>query len=93
MGSSLSLTPINLSICMFVSAACCCMINVVSNMCVLKLYNGDNQDYWVQLLHLIFGAGGLVGPFVVIEFHEHSFFVLGLLFLTCIPMYFILRAP
>jgi hypothetical protein len=69
MGSSLSLTPINLSICMFVSAACCCMINVVSNMCVLKLYNGDNQDYWVQLLHLIFGAGGLVGPFVVIKFH------------------------
>lgn len=53
---------------MFVSAACCCMINVVCNMCILKLFAGDNQDYWVQLLHLIFGAGGLVGPFIIINF-------------------------
>ncbi len=44
------------------------MINVVTNMCILKLYAGDNQDYWVQLLHLIFGAGGLFGPFVIINF-------------------------
>lgn len=67
-GSSLSLNFINLAVCMFVCAACCCMINVVSNMCVLKLFAGENQDYWVQLLHLIFGAGGLVGPFIIIKF-------------------------
>lgn len=92
-GSSLSLSTINLAICMFISAACCCMINVVSNMCILKLYAGDNQDFWVQLLHLIFGAGGLVGPFIIIKFHEHSFFVLGLLFLSCIPIFYLLKAP
>ena len=67
-GSSLSLESLNLAICMFLSAACCCMMNVVTNMCILKLYAGDNQDYWVQLLHLIFGAGGLFGPFVIINF-------------------------
>lgn len=38
--SSYSLTFYNLSFCMFVSAACCCMISIVSNMCVLKLYAG-----------------------------------------------------
>jgi fucose permease len=92
-GSSLSLNPINLAVCMFISAACCCMINVVSNMCVLKLFSGDNQDYWIQLLHLVFGAGGLVGPFIIIKFHEHSFFILGLMFISSIPLFYFLKAP
>lgn len=53
---------------MFVGAACCCMINVVSNMCVMKLYAGPDQDYWIQLLHLVFGGGGLIGPLIIIKF-------------------------
>ncbi len=66
--SSLSLSFLNLGITMFLGAACCCMINVVCNMCIMKLHAGPDQDYWIQLLHLIFGGGGLIGPIIIIKF-------------------------
>jgi hypothetical protein len=59
----------------------------------MKLHAGPDQDYWIQLLHLIFGGGGLIGPLIIIKFQEHSFFIIGLLFLTSIPVFYMLHAP
>ena len=66
--SSFSLTFWNLFLTMFVCAACSCMLNILCNLCVFELFAGPDQDYWLQMLNLFFGIGGLVGPIVVIMF-------------------------
>jgi hypothetical protein len=45
------------------------MMNVLSNLCLFELFTGDDQDYWIQLLNLFFGVGGLIGPAFVIYYH------------------------
>ena len=91
--SSFSMSFINLAITMFISAACCCMMNVITNLCIFKLFIGDRQDYWVQLIHLVFGIGGLVGPMIVISYEHKGMLVIGIVFmLTMIPIWF-LKSP
>ena len=91
--SSLSISFWNLSITMFIAASGCIMLNILCNLCIFELFAGDNQDYWIQLINLFFGVGGLIGPFIVIEFREAAMKTIGILFLfTLIPFYF-LRSP
>lgn len=78
---------------MFIAAICCCMLNVLSNLCILGLFAGDKQDYWIQMINLFFGIGGLLGPMLVIEYEEHSMRYLGIIFFfTLIPFGF-LKSP
>ena len=91
--SSLSLNFLNLVITMFLGAACCCIINVTCNVCTMHIYKGDGQDYWIQLLHTIFGLGGLIGPFLVAVAGAKSYFVLGLLLALSSFLYIILEGP
>jgi hypothetical protein len=53
---------------MFIAGTCCCMMNILSNLCIFELFPGEGQDFWLQLINLFFGIGGLIGPFFVIIF-------------------------
>lgn len=64
--SSMSLSFFNLTICMFFAALCACSISIITNLCIFKIFIGDRQDFWIQLIHTVFGIGGLVGPFLAI---------------------------
>jgi hypothetical protein len=66
--SSLDFGFFNLAITMFIAGTCCCMMNILSNLCIFELFPGEGQDFWLQLINLFFGIGGLVGPFFVIIF-------------------------
>lgn len=85
--STVSINFWNLSLTMFVGGSCCCIINIVCNSCVIKLYANQKQDYWIQLLHTIFGVGGLLGPFLVSFFGLKSYFILGLLLFILFPVF------
>jgi len=58
----------NLFITMLIAAAASCMLNILSNLCIFELFTGADQDYWIQMINLFFGIGGLVGPMIVIEY-------------------------
>ena len=92
MVSTMSFSFWNLSLSFFVGGACCCMITVCCNVCVIKLYP-KNQDYWVQLLQTLFGIGGLAGPFIVAIFKDRSYFVLGAILLMSTPLFYIFSSP
>lgn len=53
---------------MLIAGATCCMMNILSNLCVFELFIGVGQDFWIQLLNLFFGIGGLIGPAIVIYY-------------------------
>lgn len=75
---------------MFIAASCCCMLNILSNLCIFELFVGDKQDYWIQMINLFFGIGGLVGPLIVIEFGAIAMRVIGIImFFTIIPFAFL----
>lgn len=91
--SSLSLTFINLSVWMFIAAAASCMISIVANLCIFKIFIGDRQDFWIQLIHTVFGVGGLLGPMLAIYFEEKGMMAIGvLMFFTFIPVA-LLKSP
>ena len=59
----------------------------------MRIYKGDGQDFWIQLLHTIFGLGGLIGPFLVAIFGAKSYFYLGIALALCSVVYLILDSP
>lgn len=69
------------------------MLNILSNLCIFELFVGDKQDYWIQMINLFFGIGGLIGPMIVIQFREEAMKAIGIIILfTIIPFYF-LKSP
>jgi MFS family permease len=94
MVSSLSLTFINLALSLFVGASCCCMINITCNVCTMRLFNRDRRpDFWIQILHTVFGVGGLIGPFFVSIFGSRSYFILGIVLAVSSVFFFFLTPP
>lgn len=94
MVSSLSLTFLNLSVSILFGACCCIIINVICNICTMKIFpKEEEQGYYIQLLHTIFGIGGLLGPFVVAECGSKSYFILGIILMLCSVSYLFLRSP
>lgn len=73
--SSYSLSTLNLTVTMLIGSICCMILNVVSNVCTMKVFRGE-EGYWIQLLHTVFAIGGLIGPILV-------FFLGKFLFLFC----------
>lgn len=59
----------------------------------MKLFRDGNQDFWIQILHTIFGVGGLVGPFLVAIFGSKSYFILGITLAIVSFFYFFLQPP
>jgi len=91
--SSLSFGFVNQLVTMFIAAACCCMMNILSNLCIFKLFIGDRQDYWIQMINLFFGIGGLVGPGIVIIFQEMAMKAIGFICFFLIIPFFFLQSP
>lgn len=75
--STMYLTALNLFLTLFLGAACCIIINIICNVCIMKIFKQD-QGFWIQLLHTIFGVGGFVGPYLVSIFGSKSYFILGI---------------
>jgi|JI61114C2RNA_FD_contig_31_1543946_length_337_multi_2_in_0_out_0_1 hypothetical protein len=45
------------------------------------------------MLHLVFGIGGLVGPFLVSIFGSQSYIILGVILAVSCVFYFFLQQP
>lgn len=91
--STFSLSFWNLTISIFFGAACCCMLNITCNVCVMQLFKKDSQDFWIQLLHLLFGVGGFVGPIITSFTGARSYFYLGLILLLLCPLFLYTQSP
>ena len=83
----------NLSINICIAGACVCMITVLTNLCIFILFALNDKDYWVQLVNLFFGIGGLIGPFIVIIWEENALWVIGIVFIISIVPFFFLKSP
>jgi MFS family permease len=94
MASTFSLTFLNLSVTIFVGASCCIIINVICNICIMKIFPSEGeQGFYIQLLHTIFGVGGLLGPFVVSFLGSKSYFALGLILAIVSLTFLFLSSP
>lgn len=91
--SSLSFGFMNLTITMLLIGTCCCMLNVLSNLCIFVLFTGEDQDYWIQFINLFFGIGGLIGPGFVIFYHEYAMRAIGIVVFACVIPFFFLQSP
>lgn len=45
-----------------------CIFEIALNVSVLVAHSNNDQDFWLQLGHGMFGVGGLIGPFIVYMF-------------------------
>ncbi len=60
----------------------------------MKLFRDEGQpDFWIQILHTVFGIGGLVGPFLVALFGSRSYFILGVVLAVSSFFYLFLTPP
>ena len=69
------------------------MITVITNLCIFILFANSERDYWIQLVNLFFGVGGLIGPLIVIVYEEQALWAVGILYLICIVPFFFLKSP
>ena len=49
----------------FFSSLFCSCFEILVNMCVVQSHRGNNEDFWLQLGHGLFGVGGLMGPIFI----------------------------
>lgn len=91
--SSMDFGFMNLTVTMLIAGSCCCMLNVLSNLCVFTLFTEGNQDYWIQLLNLFFGIGGLIGPAFVIYYQSMAMGAIGVVVFFCLIPFFFLSSP
>ncbi len=66
--SSFNFGFLNLSLTFLIAGGTCCMMSILTYLCIFEIFINDRQDYWIQLIGLFFGIGGLIGPFFVIYF-------------------------
>jgi fucose permease len=76
----------------FISAFCCCL-EVTINVSTLEIQKNSELEFWMLVLHGLFGIGGLVGPIIVYFFELRSFMVMGVLIVIIAPFYCILQTP
>lgn len=91
--SAMSITFWNLTIFLTLGACCCCCINISCNVCIMKMFRGEKEDFWIQMIHMVFGIGGLVGPFLVSFLGSISYIVLGVCLAVTSVLVFFLRPP
>ncbi len=91
--SSYSFNFIFIGICFFFGAVSCCNIAATSNICVIRLFENNDQQFWLQILSIMFGVGGLAAPFFISIFEEKTFSVLGVLFILGSPILYFIQQP
>ena len=68
-------------------------VEVVPNVCLVAINPADTMEYWLLLVHGMFGVGALLGPLFVYFFELNAFFVNSLFFLALIPFYCSMKSP
>ena len=91
--SALSITFWNLTIFLTLGACCCCIINITCNVCIMQMFRGEQEDFWIQMIHMVIGIGALVGPFFVAFLGSSSYIVLGVCLAVTSVVVFFLRPP
>ena len=91
--SAISITFWNLTIFLTLGACCCCIINITCNVCIMKMFRGEQEDFWIQMIHMVFGIGGLVGPFLVSFMGSMSYIILGICLASTFFLVFFLTPP
>ena len=79
--------------CIFVSSIGGAFQDIGINIAVLQCFAHSNSSMWLQLIHGIFGIGGLTGPFAVYFFELQTLSILGFISLCAIIFYFYLPNP
>ena len=62
-------------------------IMTTSSAAFMVSHKGDDQQFWLQLNHGLFGLGGLIGPLIVRIFVFNGFLIIGLLGFVMVPFY------
>lgn len=74
----------------FLASIFCAMTEIVLNISILTSHTGENQEFYIQIGHGMFGVGGLISPLVVLYFEESTYFYLGLVMFMVVPAYYYL---
>ena len=77
----------------FISSICCSCFEILINICLLATHKNNNEEFWLQILHGIFGIGGLIGPLFIGVGGVYGCIWIGGALLIGIPGYFLLPSP
>ena len=69
------------------------VMEVSLTICVLATTPKQDMEFWLLILHGIFGLGNGIGPFVVLAFELDSFLILGVLTAATTPVYLLSVSP
>ena len=79
--------------CVLVGSAFCALFEVVINLSVVRAFRGGKEDFWLQILHGVFGIGALIAPAFVWLFGIYGVLVVGIGLIVSIPGYVMLPSP
>lgn len=55
-------------------------------LCILKTHQNHHEDFWLQVMHSMFGVGGFIGPIFV-----HFWGINGMIFIAFGKVVFLCR--
>jgi fucose permease len=79
--------------CIVVASIFCSGFEIVMNMCIIALYKHNRVDFWLQIMHGMFGVGGLIGPLFVRAWGVYGCVAIGIGCIVALPGYFLLPTP
>ena len=90
---ALATSPLWLGVWILVGSIFYTTLEVLVNVCVLLVSPQEDAEFWLLVVHGVFGVGGLLGPLGVVVFGYASFFFFGLFVAMCSLLYILLPSP
>ena len=78
---------------MLINSGFCATFEILIAVSVIEAHRGNDEEFWLQLVHGMFGVGGLFGPMVIRFWGEYGFAWIGLVMILTIPGYIMLKSP
>lgn len=83
---SLSISPLNLTIMLFLSGFAIISTNIIVFGQTIKLFEHEQPDFWLVLLGFGFGMGATLSPLFIKYFEIHTYKIFGLLAGIAVPL-------
>ena len=87
----LSTTNIHLGICQFYNGIFFALLESSINFSIMKISNVNNIQFWYNIINILFGLGGLLGPLAVKYFELDTYFNFGILMAIICPFFIIIN--
>ncbi len=69
------------------------IINITINVCVTQTQKYGDGQFWLHILHVMYGIGGLLSPFLIYLVGLYSYLIIGICMAIVAPLYYVLPSP